>query len=40
MDSIIVGIDVSKDRLDIANILMVAIGVPACIRIICCAYEA
>jgi hypothetical protein len=25
---------------DIANILMVAIGVPVCIRLICCAYEA
>ena len=25
---------------DITNILMVAIGVPACIRLICCAYEA
>jgi len=25
---------------DIANILLVAIGVPVCIRLICCAYEA
>jgi hypothetical protein len=25
---------------DITNILMVAIGAPACIRLICCAYEA